>query len=61
LFWKDKPLFEALLQQWTADDLARVSERAGKLERALIFGPAPEQAMLGEELLAIARAARGRR
>lgn len=61
LFWKDKPLFEKLLQQWTADDLARVSERTGKLERALIFSPAPDQAMLGEELLAIARAARGRR
>ena len=61
LFWKDKPLFEKLLQQWTAEDLARVSERTGKLERALIFSPAPDQAMLGEELLAIARAARGRR
>jgi DNA polymerase-3 subunit delta len=61
LFWKDRPLFEKLLQQWTADDLARVSERTGKLERALIFSPAPDQAMLGEELLAIARAARGRR
>jgi len=61
LFWKDKPLFEKLLQQWTSEDLARVSERAGKLERALFFGPAPDQAMLGEELLAIARAARGRR
>lgn len=61
LFWKDKPLFEKLLQQWTADDLARVSERTGQLERALIFSPAPDQALLGEELLAIARAARGRR
>lgn len=61
LFWKDKPLFEKLLQQWTAEDLARVSERTGKLERSLFFGPAPDQAMLGEELLAIARAARGRR
>ena len=61
LFWKDKLLFEKLLQQWTAEDLARVSERTGKLERALIFSPAPDQAMLGEELLAIARAARGRR
>ena len=61
LFWKDKSLVERLLQQWSADDLARVSERAGKLERALIFSPAPDQALLGEELLAIARAARGRR
>ncbi|HWU92741.1 MAG TPA: DNA polymerase III subunit delta [Sphingomicrobium sp.] len=61
LFWKDKPLFEKLLRQWTADDLAQVSDRAGAIERALIFSPAPDQAMLGEELLAIARAARGRR
>lgn len=61
LFWKDKPLFERLLQQWTAEDLARVSDRTGKLERSLIFSPAPDQALLGEELLAIARAARGRR
>jgi DNA polymerase-3 subunit delta len=61
LFWKDKSLVERLLQQWSAADLARVSERAGKLERALMFSPAPNQALLGEELLAIARAARGRR
>jgi DNA polymerase-3 subunit delta len=61
LFWKDKALFQALLLQWTSDDLARVSDRAGKLERSLIFSPAPDQALLGEELLAIGRAARGRR
>ncbi|MBV9527275.1 DNA polymerase III subunit delta [Sphingomonas sp.] len=61
LFWKDKALFETLLQQWSSDDLARLSERAGKLERSLIFSSVPDQAMLGEELLAIARAARGRR
>jgi len=61
LFWKDKALFEALLQQWSSSDLAQVSERTGKLERSLMFSPAPGQAMLGEELLAIARAARGRR
>lgn len=61
LFWKDKSLVAQLLEQWTAEDLARVSARAGSLERALLFGPAPDQALLGEELLAIARAARGRR
>jgi len=61
LFWKDKSLVEKLLQQWTADDLARVSDRACRLERSLLFSPAPNQALLGEELLAIARAARGRR
>lgn len=61
LFWRDKSLFEKLLQQWSADDLARISERAARLERALIFSPAPSQALLGEELISIARAARGRR
>lgn len=61
LFWKDKPLFARLLQQWTASDLARVSERAGHLERSLIFSSAPGHASLGEELLAIARVARTKR
>ena len=61
VFWKDKSLVERLLQHWSAGDLARVSARAGKLERALLFSRAPDQALLGEALLAIARAARGRR
>ncbi len=37
-----------------------MAERAGKLERALMFSPAPEREALGEELLAIAREARRR-
>jgi DNA polymerase-3 subunit delta len=60
LFWKDKPIITKLLSHWDADRLARVSERAGMLERALIFSPAPQQEALGEELLAIAREARRR-
>jgi DNA polymerase-3 subunit delta len=61
LFWKDKPLVEKLLRTWDAKGLATVAERAGRLERALMFCPAPEQEALGEELLSIARAARSRR
>ena len=61
LFWKDKPLVEKLLRTWDAKGLATVAERAGRLERALMFSPAPEQEALGEELLSIARAARSRR
>lgn len=60
LFWKDKPAVERMLRQWDAKRLARISERAGKLERALMFSPAPEQETLGEELLAIAHEARRR-
>jgi len=60
LFWKDKPLVEAMLKRWTAEDLAKAAERAGMLERELIFSDAPEREALGEELIAIARRARRR-
>jgi DNA polymerase III subunit delta len=60
LFWKDKQIFVKMLSQWDADRLARVSQRAGMLERALVSSPAPHQEALGEELLAIAREARRR-
>jgi DNA polymerase-3 subunit delta len=61
LFWKDKNLIGRLLRLWDADGLATVAERAGRLERSLMFSPAPDREALGEELLSIARAARGRR
>ena len=60
LFWKDKSAVQSMLQKWTADDLATVADRAGKLERSLMFTSAPEREALGEELLAIARKARSR-
>ena len=60
LFWKDKPVISKMLSQWDSDRLARISQRAGMLERALLFSPAPQQEALGEELLAIAREARRR-
>lgn len=61
LFWKDKALVEKLLRLWDAKGLTTVAERAGKLERDLMFSAAPDKEALGEELLSIARAARGRR
>jgi DNA polymerase-3 subunit delta len=60
LFWKDKAAFRTMLSNWDAERLARIAERTAKLERALIFGPSPQQEALGEELLAIAREARRR-
>jgi DNA polymerase-3 subunit delta len=61
LFWKDKSAVEAMLKKWTAEDLATVADRAGALERALMFSKVPESEALGEELLAIARKARAAR
>ena len=60
LFFKQKAAFSQMLRLWDAERLARISERAGELERALMFSPAPEQEALGEELIAIAREARRR-
>jgi DNA polymerase-3 subunit delta len=60
LFWKDKPLVEAMLKRWTAEDLAKAADRAGMLERELMFSDAPQREALGEELIAIARKARRR-
>ena len=47
-----------MLSKWSAEDLATVADRAGKLERSLMFTAAPDRQALGEELLAIARKAR---
>ena len=58
LFWKDKAKVQTMLSKWSAEDLARVAERAGKLERSLMLTSAPDREALGEELLAIARKAR---
>jgi DNA polymerase-3 subunit delta len=61
LFFRDRDMVAKLLRLWDAKGLATVAERAGRLERDLLFSPAPDQEALGEELLSIARAARGRR
>jgi DNA polymerase-3 subunit delta len=60
LFFKDRPKIERMLARWDADGLARIAERAGELERGLIFSPAPQAEALGEELIAIALQARRR-
>ena len=61
LFWKDKALVEKLLSQWDARGFAVAAERIGKLERGLMRSDsAPPREALGEELIAIARAARRR-
>jgi DNA polymerase-3 subunit delta len=61
VFWKDKAVVERMLSKWSAEDLATVADRAGKLERDLMFTPVPAREALGEELLAIARKARSNR
>ena len=58
MFWKEKDLVERILARWTSEGLATAAERAGALERSLMFSEAPEYESLGEELLAIARKAR---
>jgi DNA polymerase III subunit delta len=60
LFWKDKAAVEKMLSRWTADDLVTIAQRAGALERSLLFSEAPPREALAEELLAIARKARSR-
>ena len=60
LFWKDKPLIRKLLTQWSAARLAQLADRIAALELGLMRSGMPGQAALGEELIAISRAA-GRR
>lgn len=60
LFWKDKPIISNLLASWDAKALAKASERIGKLERQIMLTPVPVVAAIGEELTALARAARRR-
>ena len=61
LFWKDKPMVAKMLSMWDSTRLATVADRVGKLESDLMFSSTPDQAALGEELIAIARAAASRR
>ena len=57
LFWKDKALVQRLLSTWPADRLAEAASRVSALERQLMLSPVPDEAALGETLVAIARAA----
>jgi len=58
LFFKEKAKIRQILTKWSAPELAKVADRIGNLERALMFTTTPEQEALGEELLTIARKAR---
>jgi len=58
LFFKDQAKVRRMLSKWSAEGLATAADRAGRLERSLMFSPAPDRESLGEELLAIARKAR---
>lgn len=60
LFWKDKPLMQQLLSNWSAERLAAMVERSAALERSILFSDEPPIAALAEELATIARAARRR-
>jgi DNA polymerase-3 subunit delta len=66
LFWKEKGTIERRLRKWSAEELARAAERAGRLERELMSPrrrsntSMPDREGLGEELVAIALKARGR-
>lgn len=57
-FFKEKPLIETMVRSWDSKRLARVATRVGQLERDLMLTEAPGIESLGEELTAIARAAR---
>ena len=60
LFWKDKAAVERMLRRWSAEDLATIAQRSGRLERNLMFSNVPEREALAEELLGIARKARAK-
>ena len=60
MFWRDKQMVEAAIERWSAAAIAKAVERCAILERSLIFSDAPPIPALGEELIAVARAARRR-
>lgn len=67
LFFRERPKVQQMLGRWSAEGLATVAERAGKLERELLQSRrrpesrVSEPEALGEELFAIARKARSAR
>ena len=60
LFWRDRDAMAAMLDRWSSGAIAKALERSGVLEKELIFGSAPRAEALGEELIAVSRAARRR-
>ncbi len=58
LFYKEKPVVQTLLSRWSAARLAQLVERIAALERTAMLTSVSTAALLGEELLTIARNAR---
>lgn len=56
LFWKDKPLIQRLLTNWSAERIAEAVSRVAELERQLIFGGVDAESALGETMVTLARA-----
>jgi DNA polymerase-3 subunit delta len=61
LFYKDQATIQMVLTVWQSARLAALIDRSSKLEHDLMLSDQPEVALLGEELITIARAARARR
>lgn len=61
LFFKDRNTVTAMLRNWDGARLATLVDRTAKLEGDLMLTDQPPVALLGEELVTIARAARARR
>ena len=61
LFWKDKPLIQALLSTWSAERIAEAATRVAQTERQIMLRPLPDGAALGETLVTLSRAAGRRR
>lgn len=61
LFWKDKPLVQRLLTNWSAVRIAEAAARVGALERQLVFSGGSAEAALGEMMVTLARAGARRR
>lgn len=55
LFWKDKPIVQRMLGQWSSERLAEAAKRVAALEQQLMFANVADEAALGETLIAFAR------
>lgn len=61
MFFKDKSIVSSLLRSWDSARLAALIDRTARLEKDLMLSDQPPVALLGDELVTIARAARARR
>lgn len=61
IFWKDQKVVAGLLGRWSPDAIATATLRLAAVERAFKRSGSPGMVIIGEEILAIARAAAARR